>query len=209
MDKFNILENRNYFENYDLITKCLKEKDFKILFKIQKCINRNKDKKRFISEFIKKDWRRNDILEILDFKFSRQLFQAFIISKHKYDKNNTFNHLKCYDMCVDSLTNSRKIFFQHYVDSFLEVTPTFSWEKRVKECFRYSFMGNKETIQRLKKRCIKEIKKSIEMKQFREALESEIEWITEERKTFRKSNKRIIDKLLILMNKTKTKRTEL
>lgn len=131
------------------------------------------------------------------------------LSYSRHDKHDILNYLKCYDMCVDSLANSRKIFYPHYVENFLEVTPTNAWEERVKECFKYSFMRNRETIKRLKRRCIREIKKSEEMKQFREALEPELEWITEKRKTYRKNNKRTIDKLLLLMNKIRTKVTQL
>lgn len=210
MDKFNLLEHRSYSENYKLISEHLKKNEFRILFEIKKCINRNAEKRRYTLRCFKQNWKNNNIFEALDYKPSRRLFQAFLISMNQWNINETFTNLKCYDLCVDALKFPRKVISdEQYKQNFLEVIPDFPWENRINKYYECSSTGNKKVIEKLKKKCIKRIKKSLEMTRFCEALDKEDEWVSEERKNAWKYNRKVIDKLLLLMNKINRKQTEL
>lgn len=207
MDKFNILEYRTYDENYKFITEYLKGDEYRILFEIKKCINRNSNKIRYILGFFKKGW--DNKFNAIDSEISRKLFQAFIISRNRWNVSETFSYLKCYDICIDSERHPMQRFCSTYMRNFSEVAPDYPWENRIKECLRHSWSGNSIKIEELKKICIKKIRKSLEMKRFLEALDNEHRWMSDERKMARKYNRKIINKLLLLINKTKSEQTEL
>lgn len=200
MDSYNIIENENYYVNYEAIKKYLTREESKLKFAYKKFMNDNKKKKQYILGIYKEE--RDDEFIFLRHPMTRKIFQAFIISKEPWDINTTFNYLKCYDKCVKTLENPYKKFSPYFLRKFLEVTPNYGWEKEVEQCFKTSFMGNSLKIEALKKECIKQIENSFEMKKFIKALNYKIDKsMTEGQRLACKNNEKTIDKLIFLFEK--------
>lgn len=184
-----------------VIDSYIKSKRNKIVFAIQKFVNKNEEKKAYILKLIRSEFE-NDETQMMNDILFRKLFQAFIISKNPWDINETFTYLKCYDMCLESLQKSRHIFNMDFINEFIKCTPTYKWEMQIENCFKSSFLENRKTIENLKSECERKVKMSFEMRKFMQALNPKIR-LSNEQQRERDNAEISIDKILILMRKVK------
>lgn len=173
MEKFNILEDQSYRVNHLVLNNYLAMDKNKLIFAIQKLVNKNNEKKAHVLSLIRSDFENNE-KKMLEDILSRKLFQAFIIASNPWDINDTYNYLRCYDMCTETLQKSRHTFDINFVHEFVTCAPTYTWETKVESCFKNSFLENRKLIETFKDECERKIKLSYEMRKFMQALNPKI-----------------------------------